>query len=308
MPVQFTKTLFGFFLADKQAFADYLGVTPKCVTLWLQKGEAPDEYAKKVEVLKRVELFPLDRLPEKCAIDPTLVLAFDALRTGQEEVANALATVFLDANAPQWRTGTPHLEDLAVLQECFARLVKCIAWVRNAESKDNLEALTFVPSLRRQLTTHMKDAGIHPLHPQWAEWSYLAAMVYGYWMSYVGERFKMGRDDHLVATRRVDVANYVLKHAARIGALELARALPKVSHARSFIAFNLIQFAAVAKDTFTFNRCLKVLAKDYRNLFFRNFILPTLASDDDTSVMLELPEVDDYIERLLQGGSDGLAA
>jgi hypothetical protein len=47
-------------LADKQAFADYLGVTLECVTLWLEKDYAPDEIVKKWEALERARLLLKD--------------------------------------------------------------------------------------------------------------------------------------------------------------------------------------------------------------------------------------------------------
>jgi hypothetical protein len=304
------RSFWGFY--DKGAIADRFGVTPRCVNQW--KGEIPLPYLADAEDPEKFEYFPIDAPPEGLGaiIGDDLVRATNFMRRGDPEVAYALAVLVLNDNALQFGTGVAHGGKLLVVRKHYANMLQCMALARHPWLEPGRQALMVMRGFRRELINHLKVAPIAKNHPHYYVWKYMVAMADAYWMTYLGIRYAMDNEDQSILGRRLRVAEHVLKHAEPERAkservLDLVKQLPKVSHARCFVVFNLIQYAAVAKNVFIFNRCLKQLAVDYRLPYFEAYLIPMLKEDDDTGLMLEISEVKDQVRELMRGLDDNAA-
>ena len=316
--VPFKKSYIGFFCDNRKALAAYLGVCPRQILNWLTKvseatkaneatsgaglesvGEAPAEYREKIAKLSRLEIFPLDEVPvrESDPLDPSIYRMFHFLEHGDEEVAGALAWRFLN-RGPDWRTGGA-ANPLPELELLLATLASCIAWTRNPHAPSPSLSMDPCLTIRDAVATHFAKQKMDPLSDDWPFWSMLAAYGHAYWMTAYGTQCEIYDASPERKQRRMADAKFVVQTMMEAKALELCALLAKGSNAKGFLAFNLAQFAAVAEDSFVFNKCLRHLFDRYREINFINVILPILRDDGDTKPMLESPKVVTYLEFLV---------
>lgn len=313
----------GFFSPFKDATAYLLGVTVRCYNQWVKPGKVaiPFSYDPRVQPVRSCERFPIDAPPDGLGliIGEDLVRGINFARRGDEEVAYALAVVAASDNVLQFRTEVDHSKFSPLLRKHYANMLRCMALARNPELEPGRQALTVMREFCRKLFNHLKSEPIAKNHPHYYAWAYVVAMANAYWMTYLGMRYAMDNEDQPVFGRRGRVAEHVLKHAKHVLMQgknvftqdkrervlgRVAEELPEMLHARCFLTFNLMQYAAVAKDIDVFNGCLDQLAEDYPQPHFAAFLIPILKKDDDTGLMLEIEEVEVHISKLLSRFGD----
>ena len=279
----FTKAMFPFYLSDKKALGRYLGVSGHQVRNWLNAGEASHnpERVNRISRIGALDLFPLDDCPDSRLVGRTAHLAYEALRDGNEEFAEAVTHKALAASGPDWVTGQQ--PDYILLERFFLQLVNGIAWARNVHQRASPHGLPALAKLRRrvQLFIHTltSKGALERTGEVWAAWEFLWAMSSGYWLcNRIGDVLTLQTEHE----RKLLSLDILRRHRASF--LE-ARSVSSRSNIAAMNAWNLAQLAGVCGDVEVFQACLDVLEARYKEDF--HVICDELKRDDDTKGLLK---------------------
>jgi hypothetical protein len=276
--VEFSNHSLGLFKRREDA-ATWYGVTPRTLGNWIKDGKAPKAFEAKIQDAGTVYHFPIDPPPASKVIGEAAHSAFEALRRGEYEVAEALSCKAL-MGGRDWHTGRK--SSLQPLEEVYLWLANGVAWVRHPRKECHSVGYLALRVQRRRVRRTLNR--LSQEHPQRQYWQYLDVMLTNYSLVSLGMRW-----EKRIRTNTQDRTRIMLKCRA------LLEASIKGDYLIALVAWNVAQFAALDHHEAMFIEAVDRLLTIYGSESGR--IEAFLERDPDTEVMMKSDRIKRFLSK-----------